>query len=129
MVITATYAGLLAFLFVVLSARVIGVRRSAQIAVGDQGNVALLRKMRAHANFAEYVPFAIVLMGLGEGLQAPALVLHAMGATLLVGRLLHAIGISQIEEPLWMRVTGMLLTFSVIGSGAILCLLLGAPRL
>ena len=129
MVITATYAGLLAFLFVVLSARVIGVRRSAQIAVGDQGNVALLRKMRAHANFAEYVPFAIVLMGLGEGLQAPALALHAMGATLLVGRLLHAIGISQIEEPLWMRVTGMLLTFSVIGSGAILCLLLGAPRL
>ena len=129
MAITAIYAGLLALLFVVLSARVIGVRRSAQIAVGDQGNVALLRRMRAHANFAEYVPFAIVLMGLSEGLQAPPLALHAMGAILLAGRVLHAIGISQVNEPLWMRVTGMVLTFSVIVAGAILCLLLGAPRL
>ena len=129
MPITAIYASLLAFVLVALSARVIGMRRSAKVAVGDQGNPDLLRRMRAHANFAEYVPFALVLMGLAESLKAPLSVLHALGLVLLAGRLLHAFGISQTKEPLWMRVTGMTMTLTVIMAGALNCLLLAWPRL
>ena len=64
MEITALYASLLAPLFILLSARVIGARRSAKVPVGDGGNTVLLRRMRVHANFAEYVPFALLLMAL-----------------------------------------------------------------
>ena len=127
--ITAVYAGLLAIVLFVLSLRVIGVRRQAKVAVGDQGNATLLRRMRAHANFAEYVPYCLVLMGLAESLRAPPLVLHGLGAALLVGRLLHAYGISQTNEKLWLRVTGMAITFTVLLTGALLSLALAIPRL
>ena len=129
MALTACYAGLLAVLFVGLSFRVIGVRRSARVALGDQGNIALQRRIRAHANFAEYVPLAVVLMGLAEGLAAPAILLHGLGAGLIAGRLLHAFGISREHEKLWMRVGGMVLTFAVILAGALACLSLGLPKL
>ncbi len=129
MPITAIYAGLLAFVLVALSARVIGMRRSAKVAVGDQGNPDLLRRIRAHANFTEYVPFALVLMGLAEGLKASPSVLHALGLVLLGGRLLHAFGISQSTEPLWMRVTGMTMTLTVILASALNCLLLASQKL
>ena len=125
--ITAIYAGLLAVFFIILSVRVIGVRQSARVAVGDEGNLALRRRIRAHGNFAEYVPMAIVLMGLAEGLFAPPLLLHAMGVALVAGRLLHATGISRVDEKLWLRITGMTLTFAVIATGAFTCLVLGLP--
>ena len=66
MEITALYASLLAPLFILLSVRVIGARRSARVPVGDGGNTVLLRRMRVQANFAEYVPFALLLMALAE---------------------------------------------------------------
>ena len=51
MPVTALYAGLLAPLFLFLSARVIAARRGAQTALGDGGDPALLRRMRVQANF------------------------------------------------------------------------------
>jgi uncharacterized membrane protein YecN with MAPEG domain len=129
MPITAFYAGALILVFVALSVRVIGARRAAKVAVGDKGDQGLLRRMRAHGNFAEYVPLAVVLMGLLESLAAPALQLHAMGLALLVGRGLHAFGISRLDEPLWMRVTGMAITFAVLLTGAVTCMILAAQKL
>jgi hypothetical protein len=129
MAITAFYAGILAVIFVLLSIRVIGARRAARVAVGDRGDVALLRRMRAHGNFAEYVPFALVLMGLAETLAAPALILHVMGGALIAGRSLHALGISRLEEPMWMRVGGMSLTFAALLTGALMCLVLASNRM
>jgi hypothetical protein len=59
--IVPVYAAVLAFIYIVLSARVIQARRSAKVAIGTRGDVRLERKMRVHANFAEYVPFALLL--------------------------------------------------------------------
>ena len=120
---TALYAGLLAPLFVLLSIRVIAVRRSGLVAVGDGGNRLLLRRMRVHANFAEYVPFALVLMGVAEATAAPAWLIHAMGLTLLAGRIVHAIGMSREPERFQFRATGMALTFTVLLVGAGACLM------
>ena len=68
MILTATplYAGLLALLFVALSARVIVQRRRAHVSVGDGNDQSLRQKMRVHANFAEYTPIGLVLLGLTE---------------------------------------------------------------
>ena len=123
MEITALYAGLLAPLFILLSARVIGARRNAKVGVGDGGNAALLRRMRVHANFAEYVPFALLLMALAENLGVWTWLIHVMGSTLLAGRLSHAYGVSQQPEVFKFRVFGIAATLTVIGSAATLCAL------
>jgi uncharacterized protein len=128
MPITALYASLLVPLFILLSVRVIRWRREAKVAVGDGGDVTLLRRMRVHANFAEYVPFAVLMLALAESLQAPALLLHLCGASLLAGRLSHAYGVSQQPENLRFRVTGMAVTFTVLGVLAATCLLRLALR-
>jgi uncharacterized membrane protein YecN with MAPEG domain len=113
------YAAILALMYVALSVRVIGARRSARVALGDGGNAVLLRRQRVHANFAEYVPLALILMMLAEQQQMPALIIHALGASLLAGRLIHAVGVSRHPEQLWQRVTGMSLTFAALICGAL----------
>ena len=119
MTITPTYAGLLALIFIALSIRVIGARRGARVALGDGGDPTLLRRQRVHANFAEYVPFAILLMMLAEQGGAPALIVHSIGLLLLVGRAVRAIGVSGDPERMALRVAGMALTFTALGTGAL----------
>ena len=113
MPITALYASLLVPLFLLLASRVIRARRGTQVAVGDGGNALLMRRMRVHANFAEYVPLG--LLGTGNWL------LHLLGIALLGGRLMHAFGMSQAEEKFVFRVTGVVATFSMLGTAALAC--------
>jgi uncharacterized membrane protein YecN with MAPEG domain len=120
--VTAFYAALLGLLFIVLSVRVIRQRRDAKVSLGDGGNSAILRRMRVQANFAEYVPIALVLLGLAESLGTPAWLLNAVGLTLLLGRLAHAYGVSRSPEPFSFRVAGMMATFTAIALAAVLCL-------
>ena len=119
MLLTAVYAGLLAMVFLVLSVRVIGARRAARVSIGDGGEKNLLRRMRVHGNFAEYAPFTLLLMFLAETQGAPVSVLHGIGIMLLIGRLLHAIGLGSDPENFRLRVGGMALTFTALGLGAI----------
>ncbi|MFM8613458.1 MAG: MAPEG family protein [Alphaproteobacteria bacterium] len=56
----------LTLIFLWLSFRVIRYRRAERIPIGSGGNAALERAIRAHANFAEFVPFAVLLLILAE---------------------------------------------------------------
>ncbi len=114
MQILPLYASLLAILFVVLSIRTIRVRRKLQIAVGDQANPEMIRAMRVHSNFSEYVPMALFLIYLAERSAAYPWLVHALGCSLLVGRLSHAYGVSQNHEKFQYRVFGMAMTFTCI---------------
>ena len=117
--IVLLYAALLALLFVGLSARTLRMRRRLRIAVGDAGNQAMLRAMRAHANFAEYVPISLLLIYFVEATKASSLFVHALGACLLVGRMVHAFGVSHVKENYTYRVIGMTLTFTPIIAAAL----------
>jgi uncharacterized protein len=119
---TALYAGLLALVFIVLSARVILQRRDSRVPLGDGGEKALLRPIRVHSNFAEYVPLALILMGLAESLAVSRFLLHGLGLALLVGRLLHALGVSRVDENFRLRVAGVATTLTVIAVAALICL-------
>ncbi|HYF09379.1 MAG TPA: MAPEG family protein [Acetobacteraceae bacterium] len=116
--VTALYAALLALLFLALSFAVIRQRYRTRIAIGTGREPALERAARVHANFAEYAPFALLLMLLAELLGAAPWWLHAIGLALLVGRAVHAFGVSQREENLRFRQAGMALTFAVLALGA-----------
>ncbi|MGU9978613.1 MAPEG family protein [Phreatobacter sp. HK31-P] len=122
MPITALYASLLALVFMVLSVRVIGLRRVVRIGLGDGGNTALLRRVRVHANFAEYVPLCLILIGLAESLRAPPILLHGLGGLLLAARLSHAYGVSRQPETFAWRVAGLAGTLTVLGLAAGICL-------
>ncbi len=127
MPITAFYASLLVPLFVVLAVRVIQGRVSEKVGVGDGGKANLLRRIRAHGNFAEYAPFALLMLALAESLNSKTWLLHACGAALVAGRVCHAFGISQSPERMIFRQAGMAATFTVLGVLALTCLL-GAAR-
>ena len=118
--ITALYAGLLSLHFIVLSLRVIRTRRESRVPLGDGGDQALLRSLRVQANFAEYVPLCLILIALAEAQQLAGWLLHGLGLALLIGRLLHAAGVSRDPEPYRLRVAGMSLTFTVLALGATL---------
>ena len=77
MVVTPLYAGALALLFIVLSWRVIQFRQRG-ISLGDGGDPRMLRLIRGHANFAEYVPLILLMMGFLEFGHTSVYVLHAL---------------------------------------------------
>jgi uncharacterized membrane protein YecN with MAPEG domain len=120
MAVTALYAALLTFIYLALSFRVIAMRRIGKVSVGDGGNKDLLRRMRVHANFAEYAPLALVLMALGESMNVDRMIIHGLGILLLAGRAAHAWGMSS-DARLNFRIAGMMLTFASLVLGALLC--------
>ncbi len=118
--ITAFYAGLLAITFVYLSILVVKQRKSKKVSLGDGGDAHLSAYMRAHGNFAEYVPLSLVLIFIAEVNDTSAVLLHILGSALLIGRLIHAYGLTNHSGASWQRIWGMLLTFLVLLGGAVL---------
>lgn len=121
--VTPLYAATLSMLFVVLSVRTLRLRRRFHVGIGQDNEPLLARAVRAHGNFAEYVPLALLLLYFVELGNAPTLFLHGLGVTLLLGRSLHAWGVSQVDENYAFRVAGMAMTFASIISSALLILL------
>lgn len=115
--ITPLYAALAAAVMIVLSLRVIGARRSRRVAIGDGADEDMTRRIRAHGNFAEYTPLALVLILLLELGEAPAWQLHLLGAALILGRIVHAWSLTAHSGN--GRLAGMALTFFVLAAGAL----------
>ena len=118
MTIVPVYAALLAFVYIYLSTRVIALRRERKISLGANGDPAMERAMRVHANFAEYTPFALLLLYMLETNGGNEIWLNILCAALLAGRVLHALGLAKANEDFRYRVAGMVTTLSVIGAAA-----------
>ncbi len=119
MLITPAYAAIFAFIFVALSVRTLLLRRQLRVAIGHGNEPKLERAARAHANFAEYVPISLLLIYFLEIHTGSGLSIHLFCIVLLLGRIVHAYGVSQVSENYRYRVTGMSLTFTVIISASI----------
>ncbi len=121
MTVTMICAGLLAFLLFLLAAYVVAGRVGFKIDNGDGGNAAMRQRIRAQANFVEYVPVALILLLLVEKESiGPRWLAVAMGATLVVARLWHAQGMLSSEGTSAGRFMGTNLTWLVmlVGAGA-----------
>jgi uncharacterized protein len=121
-IIVPGYAAVFAFIFVVLSIRVILLRQKYRVGIGSGGHADLERCSRVHANFAEYVPFAILLLAFLEMQRHSIYLIHILAIVLLVGRIIHAFGVSQPDENISLRATGVSLTMGVMIVAAILLL-------
>ena len=112
--ITALYAAVLGLIYVALSFNVSFKRGSTGVRLGDGGNPVMLAAMRRHGNFAEYTPFALILMAFAELGGLGALWLHAAGALLLGGRLVQLFGITSEGGPIAARIVGTLSTYAAM---------------
>jgi uncharacterized membrane protein YecN with MAPEG domain len=125
---TATYAGALALFYVLLSAWVIRGRFKFRVLHGDGGDRGMLRRMRAHGNFAEYVPLCLLLAALLEMRGASATTMHALLLPLLLARVAHPFGMeaapgSTLQYAL--RGLPVIATLTVLGACGLLLLLGG----
>lgn len=125
---TALYAGLSGLWLLLVSLNVCRHRLRSGVGLGDGGDTGLLQAMRIQANTAEYVPLTLVILALSEMLGAPIPIVHAIGAALVLGRVLHAVGLSRSTDRSFGRAAGMLLTWGALLAAALLVLYLYSVR-
>ncbi|BAQ44580.1 MULTISPECIES: MAPEG family protein [Methylobacterium] len=124
--LTAGYAAVLALLFAGLSIWVMARRLSANVLHGDGGDAVLLHRARSQANFAEYVPLILIVVGLLEAHGGSRGLVHGLLAVLLVGRVLHPFGMTapaNSPRQYACRGGGILATFAVLIVSALALLL------
>jgi len=119
--VVPAYAAILALVYIYLALHVSRLRGSTGIGLGG-GNVRLDRAIRAHGNFGEYVPLALVLLGFAEMQRNSVYLLHLLCVLLVLGRLVHAVGISRPKGDTVPRTIGMTLTFLVLAITAVILL-------
>ena len=120
--ITALYSSLLAILFFVLSVRVIALRGNPAFAFMAQGTgdeELLQRAISAHGNFAEYVPFMLIILYLLEMSGTSPAKLHVLGGAFLLGRIMHGICMGFMRSNMPLRVGGTVLTLIPFISSAV----------
>jgi len=114
LIVTTMIACILAVLFIRLSFGVIRLRRHHKVGLGSGGVDDLERAIRAQANFAEYVPIALILIACLEFNGAPLWLIAIFGIAFVIGRVIHAKGMNQPPPHFRDRVIGMKFTITTL---------------
>jgi uncharacterized protein len=113
--ITLTIAGACALLHLWLASRIVRARRPLKISVGDGGDEGVLRRMRAHANFAENTPLFLILLGLIEIAGGDKNILWGVGIAFVLARIAHGFGMDRRELGRWRMIGSVLSTILLLG--------------
>lgn len=117
--ITPVIASILAIIMFPLTFQV-SVRRAAlgkaandltAVVFGDGNDETLRRRNRAFGNFIEYVPMCLIMLALIEIAGANEIFLWLVGSLLVVGRIIHALGMLYVSHPA-PRGIAMLMTYA-----------------
>jgi len=119
-IVAAAYAAFLGLLAVALTVRVILCRVKTGVQAGDGGNAQLAQRIRAHANFSEQVPLALLLIVLAEMVGARIGLIHTLGSVLVIARLASAWGLSHSLGPTMPRQAGAGATALVVAGASLL---------
>jgi hypothetical protein len=109
--IFALYTTVNALIMLILGILVVQARVKTQTDIGDGGKPEMAGPLRAHGNNTEWVPMGLLMLWIFCPLDGSPWVMHALGGTLTLGRLLHAIGLSRSTGPTPLRFAGMVLTW------------------
>ncbi|WP_419421245.1 MAPEG family protein (plasmid) [Legionella sp. D16C41] len=129
--ITPLYSALLTLMLIGLSIHVIKGRRKISIGLGDFDNVEMKRRVRAQANFIEYTPLFLILLGYAEYNKLPHWSIHIIAIFFVIGRIMHAYSLLSSEQykdgklvsnPFW-RICGMICTFTTMSLLSIILLI------
>lgn len=123
---TALFAAIFALVYVGLAGWVVAGRLGTETLHGDVGHPDLLKRIRSHGNFAEYVPFALILIGLLEASGSSHGLVTTLLVILLVARLLHPVGMlapTNSPQQFACRGGGTISTFLVLIVAAVTLLI------
>jgi uncharacterized protein len=98
--VTSLVAAVFAAMLVVLSLAVTWRRVQVRSTHGDAGDSLLGKRIRAHGNFTEYAPMALVLLALLEAQAAPVLLVQVLAVVFVLSRGVHVIGMLYYRNPL-----------------------------
>ena len=120
--IAALYAALLGLLGAALTINVIVNRVHYKVDAGDGGVAKLAQAIRAHANFLEQAPLALIIMAFAEASGTNTGVVHILGMALVTARLAsaYALNRSLTQSPLRQVGGGISILVVVAGAAAIL---------
>lgn len=113
---TLVAAAACAILNLWLGWRVGQVRIAEKVSVGDGGNMRVIARMRAHANFVENAPFVLVLLAALELAKGATSWIWAYVAVLVVARIAHGVGMDTWKPG---RAIGTGLTMLLLAAMAI----------
>jgi uncharacterized protein len=117
--ITAPFVATFAVALVALSVPISLRRAKVGVMVGQSDDETLRHRIRAQANFTEYVPLGLIALVLVEAQGAASWIVVTIGGTLALGRVFHAGGMLGPSDV--MRGLGMLCTYlSLIGAAFVL---------
>lgn len=119
--ITLVIAAAAVLLNLWLSVRVGRVRMAEKVFVGDGGNEAVIRRMRAHANFTENAPFFLILLAVTELAAGSSIWLWGVSFLFIVARIAHAFGMDMDNK---LRPFGVMTTMLVLLGMAIYALVI-----
>src|SRR5271167_3033508 len=103
---TAIYTAVLGLLAALLTVNVIVNRVRVKVDIADGGVAALAQAIRAHGNFAEQTPLALILIGLVEAFGYRSPVVNGLGAVFLIARFLSAWGLNSSLKQTFGRQSG-----------------------
>jgi uncharacterized membrane protein YecN with MAPEG domain len=115
--LTFVFTGLFGIFFAFLTLNVIRIRIKDKQPIGHDNNLLLAKSVRAHGNFAEYIPFALLLSFFCEAGGVERNTIFYLLTALFIGRLLHLYSVfasGPIKKNLAFRGTGMVITVTVI---------------
>jgi hypothetical protein len=117
--ITGLYAALQTFVAMGLLVPIQRLRARYEVSLHAGDHPDLDVAIRRHANWTEHVPFTLLLIGLLELNGGSALLLHALGAGLLLARLAHPFGLQPDVMRMPLRIVGAVGTLLVTLAAAI----------
>ena len=95
---TAIYTGILGLLAALLTVNVIVNRVRAKVDIADGGVAALGQAIRAHGNFAEHTPLALLLIGFVEAFGYRSAVIQRVGCGAVSGPAAQRLGPQFVAE-------------------------------
>lgn len=119
---TMFVAALLGLMKLELGTSVTKYRFQNMIIWGDASDDGMARRIRAHANFTEWVPISLILLGLIEMMGVTPIIIGVLGAMLIIGRGLHALGLMGNAES-FNRATGIVITWATLGLASVIAIL------
>ena len=120
---TLSLAAAAAVINIWLTMRVGRIRGVRKIWHGDGGDDLLMRRMRAQSNFIENAPLVLILMATIELTGRGATWLAVVGALFMLGRVVHALGMDNVN-PNPLRIVGTLATVATQPGLAVVAVLI-----
>lgn len=120
---TLSMAAAAAIINLWLSIRIGQMRGAKKILHGDGGDPALIRRMRAQANFIENAPLILILVGAIELSGKGGAWLAPVAAVFMLGRVAHGIGMDSPNSNVWRGLGALTAMLGQLGL-AVVCVLI-----